>query len=51
MEDFAIEDDVNAEVEVLPVPQLPHLISRNALPLDQLALRDAAVSVGEWVSG
>ena len=44
VEDFSIEDHVNTKIEILPVPQLTHLIARDALPLDQLALWDTTTS-------
>lgn len=45
MEDFAIEHYINTKIEVLPVPQLSHLIARNTLPLDQLSLWNTTSSV------
>ena len=37
-EDFTIEHHVNTEIEVFPMPQLPQLITRDTLSLDQLGL-------------
>ena len=42
VEDFAVESDVNSEIEVLPVPESAQLIPGYPLPLYQLALGDAA---------
>ena len=43
VEDFSVESDIDAEVEVLPVPESAQLVARNPLSLDQLALRDPTV--------
>ena len=38
MEYFAIKGDINAKIEILPVPEVTQIILREPLPLDQLAL-------------
>lgn len=43
VEHLAIEGDINAEVEVLPVPKVTKVILREPLSLDQLPLGDPTV--------
>ena len=38
MEHFAIECYINSKIEILPVPEIPQVIFRQSLPLDELAL-------------
>ena len=48
MEHFAIEDDINAKVKILPVPEVTQVILGEPLPLDQLPLGDPTV-VHHWL--
>ena len=43
MENLAIEGDIDAEIEVLPVPEVTQVILGQPLPLDELALGDPTV--------
>lgn len=43
VEDFTVESYINAQVEVLPVPESAQLIARNPLPFNQLPLRNTTV--------
>lgn len=43
VEHFAIKGDIDADIEVLPVPEVTQVILREPLPLYELSLRDPAV--------
>ncbi len=46
VEHLSIEGDVDAEVEVLPMPEFPEVVLRQPLTLNQLALRDPTAGTG-----
>ena len=48
MENFSIDGNVDAQVEVLPVPELSQVILRELLTFDQLALWNTTV---RWSGG
>ena len=43
IEYFPVESDVNAQIEVFPMPTISHVILGQSLSLDEFSLRNTAV--------